>query len=191
MKYLKLTVIAFLAGTMHSSAQFKLPVNTSIRNDFQKIVSEYTHNFANITGQVINENPQSTEYASQIKLGDAEQCVVTRYSSGSKAIYSWQALMFVTEDFEQASKKYKWLFNQLKGTNVYYVRDQYSLKGTFEPADESRGFTTSTLSISAPPEPLEKLKVEVELLFEFPEWKVSVSIYEKEREDYERGEIAD
>ena len=99
--------------------------------------------------------------------------------------------MFISEDFEAASKKYKWLYNQLKGTNVYYVQDQYTLQGKFEAADESRGFSTSILSVSAPPTPLEKLKVEVALLFEFPEWKVSVSVYEKEREDDEQGEITD
>lgn len=191
MKYLKLTVAALLAGTMYSSAQFKLPVNSALRNDFQKIVSEYTHHFTNITGRVINENPQSTEYASQIKLGDAQECTVIKYSSGSKAVYSWQALMFSSEDFEAASKKYKWLFNQLKGTNVYYLQDQYTLRGMFEPADESRKFTTSVLTISAPPTPLEKLKVEISLLFEFPEWKVNIAVYEKEREDDEQGEIAE
>ena len=189
MKYL--TLVALWACSIHSSAQFRLPVNNSIRNDFQKIVVEYTHNFANICGQVINQNPQTVEYASEIKLGGAQQCVVTKYSSGSKPIYTWQALMFTSEDFETASKKYKWLFSQLKGTNVHYVKDQYTLQGQFEPADESRKFTTSVLVVNAPPTPLEKLKVEVALLFEFPEWKVNLTVFEKEREDNEQGEIAE
>ena len=99
--------------------------------------------------------------------------------------------MFTSEDFETASKKYKWLFNQLKWTNVYYVKDQYTLRGQFEPADDSRKFTTSVLVVSAPPEPLEKLKVEVALLFEFTDWKVNLTVFEKEREDDEQGEIAE
>jgi hypothetical protein len=105
-----------------------------------------------------------------------------------KPIYSWQALMFNSEDYEAASKKYKWLFNQLRGLNIFYVNDQYTLKGEFEEPDESRKFTTSILAPVAPPLPLRKLKIEVALLFEFPEWKVNLLVYEKEREDNERGE---
>ena len=175
----------------HASAQLKFAVTSSLRSDFQKIMSEYPHHFQNIRGEIINQNPQTVEYASQLKLAGAEECVITKYSSGLKPVYSWQALMFVSEDFEAAHKKYKWVFSQLKGMNIYYVRDQYTLKGDFEEADESRKFTNSILSPVAPPDPLKKLKIDVELQFEFPEWKVKLLVYEKEREDDERGEIAD
>lgn len=191
MKYLKLAVFSILLGSVSASAQLRLPIHSALRNDFQKVVAEYTHNFQNIIGRVVNQNPQTTEYASELTLADAQECIITKYSSGSKAIYSWQALMFTSEDFETASKKYKWLYNQLKGSNVYYVKDQYTLKGKFEEADESRKFTTSMLTVSAPPEPLKKLKVEVALQFDFPEWKVSLTVYEKEREDDEQGDIVE
>ena len=191
MKPLKLTVLFLFVYLCHASAQLKFAVNNSLRSDFQKIMSEYPHHFQNIRGEIINQNPQTVEYASQLKLAGAEECVITKYSSGLKPVYSWQALMFVSEDFDAAHKKYKWVFSQLKGMNIYYVRDQYTLKGDFEEADESRKFTNSILAPVAPPDPLKKLKIDVALQFEFPEWKVKLLVYEKEREDDERGEIAD
>ena len=97
--------------------------------------------------------------------------------------------MMVTEDFEAASKKYKTLFHQLKGANVYYIKDQYTLKGNYDVAEESRGFATSTLALDNPPAPLQKLRVDINLQFEFPEWKVSLAVYEKEREDDEQGDV--
>ena len=189
MKSLKLTVSLLLFYSLSASSQLKLPVNNALRSDFQKIISEYPQHFESIRGDIINQNPQSIEYASQIKVGDAQECMIVKYSSGIKPIYSWQALMFNSEDYEAASKKYKWLFNQLKGLNIFYVNDQYTLKGDFEEPDESRKFTTSILAPVAPPQPLRKLKIEIALLFEFPEWKVNLLVYEKEREDDERGEI--
>ena len=36
-----------------------------------------------------------------------------------------------------------------------------------------------------------KLKIEVQLNFEFPEWKVSLLIYDKEREDDEQGNVTE
>jgi hypothetical protein len=189
MKSLKLLVSVLVIFSTFATAQIKLPVNNALRSDFQKIMAEYPLNFKGIQGEVIHQNPQTVEYASQLKLADAEECVITKYSSGLKPIYSWQALMFTSEEFELAYKKYKWVFNQLKGMNIYYVKDQYTLKGSFEEADESRKFTNSILAPVAPPDPLKKLKIDVVLQFEFPEWKVKLLVYEKEREDDERGEI--
>ena len=189
MKSLKLTALFLFAHLFYASAQLKLPVNSSLRSDFQKIMAEYPEHFEGIRGDVINQNPQTIEYASQLKLADAEECIITKYSSGAKPVYSWQALILTSENFEAAYKKYKWVFNQLKGMNIYYVRDQYTLRGNFEEADESRKFTNSVLAPVSPPEPLKKLKIDVALEFEFPEWKVKLLVYEKEREDNERGEV--
>lgn len=183
-KYLPATLFLFLS-TLGAAAQFKLPVNNGFRNDVQKVVAEYPHQFAAIRGEVVVKNPQTIEYASLIKPGSAEEASIVAYSTAGKAIYSWQTVLLTTEDFTEAQKKYKWLFQQLKGMNIKYVADAYTLRGTYEEPDESRKFTTSVLTVQAPPTPLQKLKVEVSMKFEFPEWKVSLLIYEKEREDDE------
>jgi hypothetical protein len=191
---LLLTVCIVAFFTLSSSAQFKtisarFPIASNIRSDIQKVVADFPYQFQSIRGEILDKNPQSIEYASTLKIGDSKQCSIIQYSSGTKAIYSWQALMMVTEDFETASKKYKTLFHQLKGANVYYIKDQYTLKGNFDAADESRKFATSTLALADPPAPLKKLRVDINLQFEFPEWKVSLAVYEKEREDEEQGDI--
>ena len=188
MKCSRLPVLLFFFVFNYASAQLKLPINNSLRTDFQKIVTEYPLHFEGIRGSIVNQNPQTIEYSSELKPVEAVECSIIQYSSGRKPIYSWQGVMFISEDFEAASKKYRWLFNQLKGLNIFYVKDQYTLQGSFEEADESRKFTNSVLEPVSPPEPLKKLKIEVALRFEFPEWKVNLLVYEKEREDDERGE---
>lgn len=188
MKYLKLTALSLVLYVSDASAQLRLPINNSLRNDFQKVVAEYPQHFQNIRGSVVNQNPQTTEYLSLLKVGDAQECTITKYSSGAKAIYSWQAVMYTSEDFAASAKKYKWLYNQLKGMNVYYVKDQYSIHGQYEEPEESKKFATSVLTLSSPPTPLQKLKIEIAMQFEFPEWKVNLLVYEKERDDNEQGE---
>lgn len=180
-----LSVLFFAFLCYSSSAQLKLPVQTGIRSDLQKIVADYPAQFASIRGEVVDRNPQSTEYRSKLSIANAEQCSIISYSSDSKPVYSWQALLLVTEDYAAAAKKYKWLYNQVKGSNLYYLKDQYTLRGPYQEADESRGFAVSTLSLVSPPTPYRKLRVDVSLQFEFPEWKVQLLVYEKEREDDE------
>ncbi|MCU7552775.1 hypothetical protein OCK74_26895 [Chitinophagaceae bacterium LB-8] len=191
---LPLTALITVFITFSTSAQFKaitshLPVTNSVKGDIQKVVADFPYHFQNIRGEMLDKGPQSIEYASTLKVGDLKQCSIMQYSSGTKYIYSWQAMMLINEDFETAAKKYKSLYQQLKGSNVYYVKDQYTLKGDYDAADESKGFATSTLALADPPAPLKKLRIDINLQFEFPEWKVSLVVYEKEREDDEQGDV--
>ncbi len=126
-----------------------------------------------------------------LKPNAAEESSIVKYSANRKAIYSWQAILLTTENFEEAVKKYKWLFYQVKGMNIKYVADQYTLEGKYEEPVETLKFTTSVLSVAFPPSRFQKLKIEVSMHFEFPVWKVGLSIYEKEREDHERGDISE
>jgi hypothetical protein len=178
---------ALLCSTLFAQSQLiKLPISNAFRTDVQKVIEQYHQQFESIRGNVLNKNPQTVEYASLLVPEGAQESVITKYSSRQKSIYSWQAVMLTTEDYATAVKKYKWLFSQLKGLNVKYVADLYTLRGDYEVPDESRKFTVSTLVLAHPPTPLRKLKVDVSMTFEFPEWKVSMLVYEKEREDDEK-----
>lgn len=188
----KLTLLLGLFFFLSASAQSKLNLPVSpFRNDVQKVVAEFPYRFAGLCGDVLAENPQTVEYASLVVVDKAEKCMVTKHSSGTKPVYSWQARMLTTDDFEEAARKYDWVFHQLKGMNVKYVADQYTLVGKYAEPTEGLKFTTSILTPDAPPGPWQKLKIEVALQFEFPEWKVLMNVYEKEREDDERGEITE
>jgi len=179
----------FLSLSVSVNAQLKLPLkNNALKTDLEQVIDDYPKEFATLKGSVQAENPQTVEYNSQLKFSGSESCVITRYT-GAKAIYSFQAVMLTTEDFETAVKKYKWLFNQLKGMTVKVNRDYtFSLAGDYESPEESRKFTSSVLRMLPSAVNLPKLKIEVSLQFEFPEWKVNLLVYEKEREDEERGE---
>ena len=188
-KQLLSCAIIFLSFTANS--QFKLPLNNAFRNDVQKVVAEYPGQFAAIKGEVIEKHPQTTDYLSLVKPDGTLQATITQYSYNSKPVYSWQAVVLTTEHFDEAAKKYKWVFNQLRGLSVPYVVDKYTLEGTFEAPEESRKFSTSVLALIHPPSRLRKLKVEASMQFEFPEWKVLLTVYEKEKEDDESGEETD
>lgn len=180
-----LITVSVLLTTLSVTAQFNLPINNAFKNDVQKVVEDDPHGFASLRGQVMVTNPQTVEYASLIIPNGAQESSIIKYSSANNVVYSWQSIMLTTEDLTEAQKKYKWLYHQLKGMNVKYVVDIYTLRGKYEVPDESRRFTTSVLTVQSPPTPLQKLKIEVSMVYEFPEWKVSLLVYEKEKEDDE------
>lgn len=186
-KLIAAALLLFISG----SAQFKLPVTSTLRSDVQKVVAAYPGQFADLKGEVLVKNPQTVEYASLVKPDKAENVVITQYSSNSKEVYTWHATLLSTEDFAAAEKKYKWLYQQLKGMNVKYVVDQYTLRGDYRAPTEEMKFTISQLSVANPPMALKNLRVEIAMQFEFPAWTVSLTVFEKEREDDEQGDVED
>jgi hypothetical protein len=190
MKY-PLILTALLFMHLAVTAQLKIPIPSLIRSEVQKIIEDYPSGFSDSRTHIIAENPQTIEYATRWKPSGAEEASVVKYSSGRRAIYTWQATMLSTESFEEAVKKYKALCSQIKGMNVKYVVDMYTLEGKYAAPDETKKFTVSTFSVADAPQQLKKLKVEVAMQYEFPEWKVKLLVYDKEREDDERGDIND
>jgi hypothetical protein len=169
----------------NSQAQLKLPGTSVFRTEMQQVVADFPHDFSAIRGRTIDKSPQTVEYASTVVPVGTTECSIIQYSSGGKAIYSWQSVILRTEDYAEAAKKYKWAFQQIKGMNVRYVVDQYTLDGRYDTPDESRSFAISDLTIPSPPEQLRKLRIRVQLQLEGLEWKVSLQVFEKERDDRE------
>ena len=95
-----------------------IPVKNSFQENLATVIRDYPNHFTNIIGDLLVKNPQSEDYRSQINIGGAELCIITKYSSGKKAIYAWQALMLKTDDHEATAKKFKALFNSINNLTV-------------------------------------------------------------------------
>ena len=65
----------------------------------------------------------------------------------------------------------------------------YSLAGEYDKPDESKKFSTTVFHLFPNASNLPKVKVELSLQYELLEWKIYLLVYQKEREDEERGKI--
>ena len=172
----------------YSSAQLKLPVLNGIGSDIKKVIEDYPDRFANLLGELIVQNPQSTDYHCNFKVNGAEETTIIRYSSKNNDVCSWQSLMLTTESFEKAKQKFKTFFNQINNLAVNPGNaGTFHLKGTYEAPVEEKKFASVLFSLKPVDESIKKLKVEISLQYELMEWKVSVLVYDREREDNERG----
>jgi hypothetical protein len=178
--------------SLPSMAQIRAPfTNNDLRNSLEKVINDFPRELNTIKGEVLVENPQTVEYASLLTFKGSESNTITKYLS-AKPIYSWQATVLTTEDFEEAVKKYKWLFNQMKVMTITSENGYgFSLNGNYGEPDESKKFSVSTFQLTPAPTNLTNLKIEVGLQYYFPEWQVNLLVYQKEREDNERGDVND
>jgi hypothetical protein len=194
MKQAVKTLVAFTIAaslTTTSTAQLRLPGTTNVAPDVKKVIQDYPNHFQNLLGELIIQNPQSSDYKCNFKVNGAEEATITRYVS-TKNISSWQAVMLTTESFDEARKKFKSLFTQLNNLTVKMENtDAFHLKGVYESPVEEKKFTSALLSVANADDAMKKLKVEIVMLYELMEWKVKVLVYDREREDNERGSVVE
>ncbi|MCX6315911.1 MAG: hypothetical protein NTW29_01365 [Bacteroidetes bacterium] len=183
-----ITISAFITSV--AAAQLKLPAINGVSADVKKVIEDYPNRFINLMGEIKSQHEQSTDYECNFKVNGAEEAFITRYSA-KKEVCSWEAVMLTTESFEKAKQKFRALYNQLNHLGVNLGTGKvFHLKGTYEAPEESMKFTSVLFSIEPGQEALNKIKVEVVMQYYAPmDWKVKVLVYDREREDDERGAI--
>ena len=181
------TFLSLFATCAYS--QLKLPLVKGIGNDIKKIIGDFPNHFSHFTGEVLQEDVQTTSYACTFNAAGAENTTITRYSAKANNMYSWQAEMLTTEEFNKAKQRFRTLFNELNNLAVSAGPSAGGqLQGVFESPVEEKKFTSVIFSVKTGDETLKKLKTELLLEFSEPmEWKVKVLVYDREREDNERG----
>ena len=184
-----LLLMAILPGSS-SQAQLRVPVtNNDLRINLQKIVSDFPNQFSTLRGDTLIENPQSIEFASRLAFSGATENSIIQYKS-VRPVYSWQATLLSTEEFEEAEKKYRWLYNQLRVMTIKLDNGySFSLNGDYDEASESKKFCGSIFKMTPNATDMPKLKIEASMQFEFPEWKVNLLVYEREKEDTDRADV--
>ena len=188
-KSLFFTGLSF-ALTIPSFSQIRIPGTDPVSTDMKKVIREYPHHFLALQGTMIEENPQTISYACNFEVRGAESSSITRYSSKDNDVFSWQATMLSTEDFDVAKKKFRALFSSLNNLSVKMdYGDTFYLSGKYETPTEEKKFTSVVMTFEKADRITRKMKLELSLQYELLEWKIRLAIYEKDREDDEQGEI--
>ena len=176
-----LLIVVSIFTTLSLSAQIKLPAlksSPSVKPDVEKVARDYYQNFNNIKGDTLMQTAGTIEFQSKIIPAGSLESTITKYSDPNS--YSWQAIMFQTEDFKEAVSKYKQYYRQLNGANLtFYDRTSSKLTGPYDVPDEDRSFASSILELDSKKHDLQLFKVEVALNYSFPQWTVKIMVYEK------------
>jgi len=183
--------LVFIIAFLSVSAQLKSPQDNAFQADVENVILDYPNSFQHYIGNEIVNNPQSTDYAALLKIRGAQECTITKYPAKKRDRYSYQAVMITTDEFEKAKTTFDAYYSRLNKVSFRFANQSYNLSGEYESPTEEKKLTSSVFSVSPIEEGIKKLKVELSMEFVQTEWKVKLLVYEKEREDDERGEIKD
>lgn len=155
-------------------------------DSLNKIVLDFKNNFTTIKGKQLNAEPDAIVYASTIGLPAAKNCIIKKYTSTEDRSASWQALLYSSENFDEAMKMYKKYFTQIKAVKINGVdKIITSINGKLEKTDENVRFFTSTLRLKTDNIYFKHLAITVELSNNYAGWDIYINIFSKKLETEE------
>ena len=156
----------------------------------EKVIQDYPNRFRNIKGEVLQQNPQSTEYRSTVQLPGTAPGIVTKYSDNKEEVYSWSCVVFEGEDFEKVKAKFRETFDQIRNMIVKIEGEKpFILHGQYQTPTEEKKFTTVILELLPSVGVVKKLRVDLSVQYEITGWKINLSVYDRDRNDDERGAV--
>ena len=181
----KLLPLIFIFASFNLLAQksiLLLKTGSSIKPDIEKVARDYYDHFYNIKGDTISESESTIEYQSKVIPASSIESSITQIKSLHN-VYSWQATLLNTDDYEKAVEKYKQIFHQLNGSNFKIQDNQtWKFEGPYDTPNDARSFASSILEPTVNDKVFKRLKIEIALNYNMPDWTVKVMVYEKEKD---------
>ena len=147
----------------------------------EKVIQDYPNQFKNIKGDLLVSSAQVIEYKSVVSIPGAIAATVTQYDSNNKKLMSWQSTVFSSTEFEDARTKFKEIFGQIKNTIVKIEGERpVILNGQYETPAEQKN-TTILFDLLPATASTKEMKVGLVLEKIQTEWKIVLSVYDKDR----------
>jgi len=180
-----ITLIIFSFCLYGAKAQLLFKPNPAVQQALKGVLNDFPNRLQNITGALIQENVESSDYSSTINFPGAENCTITQYKSKKDKNRSWQAVLPEVENFNDAKKQYRELYLQIKNIQLRLPGNTKSItvKGQYDEPKEEKKFAGSIFRIDKDDELYKDLKIEVGLQYLITGWQVSIYVYDKKEDD--------
>jgi hypothetical protein len=184
-QFSSLLLLSFVC--LNSPAQLSLPVRVpnNLRPAVEKVLSTYSDHYSPIKGDTVSVSKTSIVYASKVKPESAENCTLTEYLNTDKYDYSWEAVLYNSEEFETAAKKYNTTCQQLKNMTMRTGGESCKMEGEYEAPGETKNFYSTVFTPSTVNPALDRVRVEVLLQSDLTSWTLRVLVYDRVHEDRE------
>ena len=183
---MKTVILAIIVATcsvdLFAQGVFSNTTHTAV----EKVIEDYPNQFRNIKGQVLIQDAQAIAYESSVKIPGSISCIVSQ-SKSSRQSMSWKAELFTSSNFTESSARYTDLYNQMKNAIIKLQGSKpYILSGQYTAPENSKSFQAVVFSMLPATGVLQKIKVEISLEREGSTWKVQLSIYDDQDEQFVR-----
>lgn len=150
----------------------------------EKVVQEYTSQFKNIRGEVINKSAASSAYKSTLTIPGAISTTITQAVAEEHEVLSWESVLYTGTDFSTAKARYENLFNQIKNTIIKPAGEKpLIVNGLYLNPSSDKIFNTIQFDLLPANGPLQKINIDLVLQHEGSKWQIVLSVADKARTD--------
>lgn len=180
-----ITLIIFSFCWYGATAQLLFKPNAAVQQVLKVVLNDFPNRLQNITGALIQENVESSDYNSTINFPGTENCTITQYRSQKDKNRSWQAMLPEVDNFAAAKKQYRDLFLQVKNMPLHLPGNTKTItaKAMYDEPNAAKKFAGSIFRIDNDDELYKDVKIEVALQYVITGWQVSVYVYDKKEDD--------
>ena len=168
------------------SANAQLGLNLKIANEISpvlsKVIHDYPNYFNNIKGDILENDPQITNYTCLLNIKDMEPGIITQYGREAEHQYSWSNVLLQTEDYNEAKRKFRLFYADIKKTSALIRNTLVKLNADYIEPDENKNFCNILFKVQPNVDDIKNLIVDLNMQYEMSEWKITVSLYNKEDE---------
>lgn len=180
-----ITLIIFSFCMYGAKAQLLFKPNAAVQQALRGVLNDFPNRLQNITGALIQDNVESSDYSCTINFPGTESCTITQYKSKKNKNRSWQAVLPEVDNFAAAKKQYRDLFLQVKNMSLRLPGNTKTIttKAMYDEPKEEKKFAGSIFRIGNDDELYKDVKIEVALQYIITGWQVSVYVYDKKEDD--------
>lgn len=174
-------LLCLLFSTNSVQSQLFVQKDGAFLSAIEKVLSALPGQLKPITGELINNNPQSREYESKVLLPNSVSNSIVQYASvdNKKTIAAWHSVVLETDEFSVASKKFKWLYNQIKSGVYKCGGKNLRLSAAYEAPKEELAFT-SLIFEEAGKRGTER--IELSMQYAVTNWIIKLAVYNEDKE---------
>ena len=170
---------AFLLCCVSVKAQFKLPIKTTneISPVLEKVITDFPNDFANIKGELIEEQPSIINYTCLLNIKGMPPGIISQYGYEDEHAFSWKNELFESTDFTDAKSKFKQFYSNIKKTVASIEKLEIKLAADYEEPQEFKTFNTIRFKMETMQDLVKDVTVELNMQYEMDQWKITMSVF--------------
>ena len=179
MKRILLLILLFISITSFSQFRrigFNLNNNTS--NVLEKVIEDFPNQLNSIRGDKIDEDAQSTIYASKINIDDADSGIIIQTGDKQDNVFSWKEIVFKDDNFAKAKAKFREYFNDIKSTSASTSSNPVTFQANYQTPDDSKQFNSIIFTAHPTTDELKNVVIDLNMQYVLNGWQISISVYE-------------
>lgn len=174
-------IVCLLVCTQAAKSQLFVQKDAALLSAIEKVLTALPGQLKPITGELVNNNPQSKEFESKVLLPGSLSNMVVQYASvdNKKTIAAWHSVVMETDEFAKASKKFKWLYQQIKSGVYKCGGKNLRLSAAYESPKEELAFTSLVFEEAGKKG---SERIELSMQYAVTHWTIKLAVYNEDRE---------